>query len=185
MSGRSSSARGSLLSSLLLWELGRGELFVCSRCPLLGLLPRLPLPSHHLRRDESGVSSEVHSRVSQSSDRGTRKDHRARSRSASTRDRSRRSRSRSASHSWSRGREHRRRVLSWSLSSRERSRSLDRYLSRWDRSRRDRSHSSDRYCSRRQRSQSLAHRGGRLDCSQSLDPPCCSRDHEGAVTSRL
>ena len=36
-----------LLSSRLLWELGRGELLVCSGRPLPALLPRLPLPAHH------------------------------------------------------------------------------------------------------------------------------------------
>ena len=37
----------SLLSPLLLWELGRWELLVRSRRPLPMLLPRLPLPAHH------------------------------------------------------------------------------------------------------------------------------------------
>ena len=36
-----------LLSPLLLRELGRGELLVCSGHPLPALLPRLPLPAHH------------------------------------------------------------------------------------------------------------------------------------------
>ena len=56
---------------------------------------------HALRRNESGESSEVRShsrssRVSRSSDRGTRKDRRACSRSDSSRDRGRHSRSHSA-----------------------------------------------------------------------------------------
>ena len=36
-----------LLSPLLLRELRRGELLICSRCPLPALLPRWPLPAHH------------------------------------------------------------------------------------------------------------------------------------------
>ena len=108
---------------------------------------------HALRGGESRGSSEVRSRslsssVSQSSDRGTRKDRTARSRSGSSHGRPRRSRSRSASRSRSSGRERRRRDLSWSLSSRERLRSSDRYRSRRVRSRslsrRDWSRSSDR-----------------------------------------
>ena len=105
------------------------------------------------------------------SDRGTRKDRRARSRSDSSRDRGRRSRSRSASRSWLSGRERWRWSPSRSLSSLERSRSSDRSRSRRvrshsrgdrshrDRSRRDRSRSSDRYRSRQQRSP--ARRGAR------------------------
>ena len=94
-----------LLPPRLLRELGNGRLLVHSRHPLPAPLPRLPLPrssQHALRRGESGESSEVRSRsrssrVSRSSDRGTRKDRRA-----SSRDRSRRSCSRSASRSRSR-----------------------------------------------------------------------------------
>ena len=88
-----------LLSPRLLRELGRGELIVRSG---------RPLPVHALRRGESGESSGVcslsrSSRVSRSSDRGTRKDRRSRSRSGSSRDRSRRSRARSTSRSrWDR-----------------------------------------------------------------------------------
>ena len=156
---------------------------------------------HALQRGESGESSEVRSRsrssrVSRSSDRGARKDHRARSRLDSSRDRSRRSRSRSAYRSRSTGRECRRRASSRSLSSRkwsqrdrsrssdrsrshrvcsrsrgDRSRSSDCYRSCRDRSRRDRSRSSGRYRSRQQCSRSPAHRGG------PRDPPRRSRDH--------
>ena len=77
---------------------------------------------HALRRDESREVSEDRSlarssRVSRSSDRGTRKDHRARSRSDSSCDRGRRPRSRSSSRSRSRGRERRRRSSSRSLTS--------------------------------------------------------------------
>ena len=161
---------------------------------------------HALRGGESGESSEVcsrsrSSRVSQSSDRGTKKDRGARSRSGSSRGRSRRSRSRSASRSRSSSREHRQRDSSPSLSSRvrsqrDRSRSSDRYwlrrvrsrsFSRRDRSqssdryrpRQDRSRSSDHYWSRQKHSRSPARRGIRGDHSQSRDPPAsghgCSR----------
>ena len=120
-----------------------------------------PRSSQHARRcDESREVSvdrsfSRSSRVSRSSDRGTRKDRRARSRSDSSRDRGRRSRSRSAYRSRLSGRERWRRSSSRSLSSRERSRrersqSLDRSRSRRvrSRSRGDRSRSSDRYQSR-------------------------------------
>ena len=133
------------------------------------------------------------SRVSRSSDRGTRKDRRARCRSDSSRDRGRRSRSRSAYRSRLSGRERRRQSSSRSLSSRKRSRrersqsldrsrswgdwsrSSDRYRSHRDRSRRDRSRSSDRYRSRRQRSRSPARQGARSDYSRSRDLPGRSR----------
>ena len=68
-----------------------------------------PRSSQHApRRDESGEVSEDRSLarsscVSRSSDRGTRKDRRARCRSDSSRDRGRRPRSRSSSRSWSSG----------------------------------------------------------------------------------
>ena len=112
---------------------------------------------HARRREESRETSESRPRVlssrgSRSSDRGARKDRRARSRTSSSRGRRRRSRSLSSSRSRSRGREHRRRSSFGSLSSRarsrhdqsrrgssrsrRRSRSLDRYRSRRDRSRR-------------------------------------------------
>ena len=68
---------------------GKGKLLVRSGLPLPAPLPRWLLPrssQHALRRGESGESSRVRSRsrssrVSRSSDRGTRKDRRARSRS--------------------------------------------------------------------------------------------------------
>ena len=90
---------------------------------------------HTQRRDElrevSGDRSlSRSSRVSRSSDRGTRKDRRARSRSDSSRDRDRRSRSRFAYRSRLSGREHQRQSSSRSLSSRKRSRSSDRSRSR-------------------------------------------------------
>ena len=171
-----------LLPPLLLRELGRGRLLVRSGRPLPAPLPRLtPRSSQHaLRRGESGESSEVRSRsrssrVSRSSDRGTRKDRRARSLSASSRDRSRRSRSRSASRSRSSGREPRLSRCPPASGRGVSSRSLRTAPSRVvfalaetnrscrDRSRRDRSRFSGRYRSRRQRSRSLARRGGRRD----------------------
>ena len=109
---------------------------------------------HARRREESRETSEsrprmLSSRGSRSSDRGARKDRRARSRTSSSRGRRRRSRSLSSSRSRSRGRECRRRSSSRSLSSRarsrrDRSRSFNRYRSRRgsSRSRRDRSRSS-------------------------------------------
>ena len=87
-----------------------------------------PHSSQHVRRrGESRETSEsrprmLSSRGSRSSDRGARKDRRARSRSSSSRGRRRRSRSLSSSRSRSRGRERRRRSSSRSLSSRARSR---------------------------------------------------------------
>ena len=83
--------------------------------------------SHARRREESrGTSGSrprvLSSRGSRSSDRGARKDRRARSRTSSSRGRRRRSRSLSSSRSRSRGRERRRRSLSRSLSSRDRER---------------------------------------------------------------
>ena len=154
---------------------------------------------HVPRRENSRETSEscprvLSSRGSRSSDRGSRKDKRARSRGSS-------SRSRSSSRSQSRGREHRRRSSSSSLSSRarsrrersrssdryrsrrgssrsrhDRSRSSDRYRSRRDRSRRERSRSVDRYRSRRQRTRSPARRGERRDRSRSPPFPNSSRD---------
>ena len=121
-------------------------------------------------------------RVSRSSDRGTRKDRRARSRSDSSLDCGHRSRSRSAYRSWLSGRERRRRSSSRSLSYHERSlsdrsRSSDRSCSRHvrSRSRGDRSRFSDHYRSRRQRSCSPARRGGRRDRSRSSNLPRRSR----------
>ena len=133
------------LSLQLLRELQRGRLLGRSGLPLPAPLPRLLLPAHHstlcdvMSREVSGDRSfSRSSRVSRSSDRGTRKDCRARSRSDSSRDRGRRSRSRSAYCSRLSGRECRR----WSSS---RSRSSDRSCSRRvrSRSRGDRSRSSD------------------------------------------
>ena len=110
-----------------------------------------PRSSQHARRcDESREVSvdrsfSRSSRVSRSSDRGTRKDRRARSRSDSSRDRGRRSRSRSAYRLRLSGRERQRWSSSWSLSSRERSR-------------RERSRSSDRSRSRHVRPRSWVDR---------------------------
>ena len=111
------------------------------------------------RESSASCSRVLSSRVFRSSDRGLRKDKRARSRESSSRGRRRCSRSRSSSRSRPRGRERRQRSSSLSLSScarsrRERSRFSDRYRSRRgsSRSRRDRSLSSDRYRSRRDRS---------------------------------
>ena len=108
-----------------------------SGLPLPAPLPRLLLPAHHStlgdvmsREKFRWTAPFLASRVSRSSDGGTRKDHRARSRLDSSRDRGRRSRSRSAYRSRLSGRERRRRSSSRSLSSRERSRSLDRSRSR-------------------------------------------------------
>ena len=158
-------ARLCLFSPFGSWRGGR--LLVRSGLPLPALLPRLLLPAHHstlgdvmsrekFRRTAPFLDSPPpQPRVSRSSDRGTRKDRRARSRSGSSRDRGRHSRSRSASRSRLSGRERRRRSSSRSLSSRERSRrvrlrSSDRSRSRLVRShsRGDRSQSSDRYWSR-------------------------------------
>ena len=148
---------------------GEGEVARSRRTPPARAASSVASPrssQHAPRRDESREVSEDRSlarssRVSQSSDRGTRKDRRARSQSDSSRDRGRRPRSRSSSRSRSRGREHQRRSSSRSLSSREQlrrewSRSLDRSRSRRvrSRSRGDRSRSSDRYRSRHDRSQS-------------------------------
>ena len=149
---------------------------------------------HVQRREDSRETSEscprvLSSRGSRSSDRGARKDRKARSRTSSSRGRRRRSRSLSSSSSLSRGRERRRRSSSRSLSSRtrsrrdrsrsfDRSRSSDRYRSRSDRSRRERSRSVDRYRPRRQRTRSPAHRGDRSDRSRSHALPNRSRDRE-------
>ena len=133
------------------------------------------------RESSASCSRVLSSRGSRSSDRGSRKDKRARSRESSSRGRC----CRSSSRSRSRGRERRRRSSSSSLSSRERSRSSDRYRSRRgsSRSRRDRSRSSgryrsrsvDRYRSRRQRTRSPARWGGRRDRSRSPALPNRSR----------
>ena len=179
VSGHSSFARLCLCSPFGSWRGGGCSVTADSPCPrrFLGCFSRSS--QHARRRDESREVSvdrsfSRFSCVSRSSDRGTRKDRRARSRSDSSRDRG--SRSRSSYHSRSRGRERRRRSSSWSLSSRERSRSSDRSRfrrvrsrSRGDRSRssdryrsrRDWSRSSDRYQSRRQRACSPAQRGAR------------------------
>ena len=149
-----------------------------------------------LREASEDRSCVVSSHGSRSSDRGARKDKRARSRSDSSRDCGRRSRSRSSSRSRSRGRERRRRSSSRSLSSRKRSRSEDRDRSRsWgDRSRsedRYRSRSSDRYRSCRQHARSPARRGARGHASFHVDlvtarshavdylPPLIVRDQGG------
>ena len=173
----------------LFCSFGRWGLLVRSGRPLVrsSSLVASPRSSPHVRRrGELREVSEDRSRVvsshgSQSSDRGARKDRRARSRTDSFPDRGRHSRSRSSSRSRSRGQERRRRSFSRSLSSNERSRSsdrfcsrrgrsrsrgdrsrsLDRYQSHRDRSSRDRSRSSDRYRSRRQRVRSPARRGAR------------------------
>ena len=89
------------LSLQLLRELQRGRLLGRSGLPLPAPLPRLLLPhssQHAPRRDELREVSvdrslSRSSRVSRSSDRGTRKDRRARSWSDSSRDRGRRSHS--------------------------------------------------------------------------------------------
>ena len=147
------------------------------------------------RESSASCSRVLSSRGSRSSERGSRKDKRARSRESSSRGRRRCSRSRSSSRSRSRGRERRQRSSSASLSSRarsrrERSRSVDCYRSLCgsSRSRRDRSRSSDRYRSRRERSlsdryrsrrqrtRSPARRGERRDRSRS--PVLPSRSHD-------
>ena len=149
----------------------------------------------NLRESSASCLRVLSSRGSRSSDRGSRKDKRARSRESSSRGRRRCSHSRSSSRSRSRGRERRQRSSSASLSSRarsrrERSRSFDCYCSRRgsSRSRRDRSRSSDRYRSRRERSRSdryrsrrqrtrsPARRGERSDHSRS--PVLPSRSHD-------
>ena len=101
------------LSLQLLRELQRWRLLCRSGLPLPAPLPRLLLPhssQHAPQRDELREASVDHScsrssRVSRSSDRGTRKDRGARSRSDSSRDRGRRSHSRSAYRSRSRASE--------------------------------------------------------------------------------
>ena len=164
------------------------------------------LSPHVPRRENSRESSASCSRVlssrgSRSSERGSRKDKRARSHESSSRGRRRGSRSRSSSRSRSRGHERRQRSSSVSLSSRarsrhersrssdryrsrrgssrsrrDRSRSSDRYRSRRDRSRRERSRSVDCYRSRRERTHSPARQGERRDCSRS--PALPSRSHD-------
>ena len=139
------------------------------------------------REASASCSRVLSSRGSRSSERGARKDKRARSRESSSCGRCRCSRSRSSSRSRSRGRERRQRSSSVSRSSRARSRrewsrSVDRYRSRRgsSRSRRDRSlrerSRSDRYRSRRQRTRSPARRGERRDRSRS--PTLPSRSHD-------
>ena len=145
------------------------------------------------RKSSASCSRALSSRGSRSSERGLRKDKRARSRESSLRGRRRCSHSRSSSRSRSRGREHwsssaslssrarSRRERSRSVdryrsrSRRDRSRSSDRYRSHRDRSRRERSR-SDRYRSRRQRTRSPARRGERRDRSRS--PALPSRSHD-------
>ena len=118
------------LSLQLLRELERGRLLVRSGLPLPASLPRLLLPVLHrtldnvknwekFRRTAPAFDPPV---VPDLSDRGARKDRRARSRSDSSRDRGRRSRSCSSYRSRPRGRERRGRSSSRSLSSRERMR---------------------------------------------------------------
>ena len=153
------------------------------------------------RESSASCSRVLSSRCSRSSDRGSRKDKRARSRESSSCGRHRCSRSRSSSRSRSRGRERRQWLSSSSLSvrdtsrhersrsfdcyrsrrgssrsRRDRSRSSDRYRSHRDRSRRERSRSVDRYRSRRQRTRSPARRGERRDRSRSPSFPSRSRD---------
>ena len=199
------------LVARLLRELGRGAARL-QRTPPARAASSVASPCsslHALRRVESGESSGVRfrsrsSRVSRSSDRGTRKDRVALSRSGSSRGRSRRSRSCSAFRSRSSSRERRRRDSSRSLSSRvrsrrDRSRSSNRYrsrrvrshlVSRRDRSRSsgcyrsrcDRSRSSDLYWSWREHLRSPAGRGGRHDLSWSCDPP---RRFHGRSQSRV
>ena len=130
VSGRSSGARERASASSAPSGAGEGEVARSQRTPPARAATSVasPLSSQHaLQRGESGESSEVRSRsryfrVSRSSDRGTRKDRRARSRLASSRGGSHRARSSSAYRSRSSGRERRRRASSRSLSSRERSR---------------------------------------------------------------
>ena len=180
---------GSLPLLLLLRERAKWELPARCRLPFpappMSLTPQFSphVPRRGNSRESSASCSRIlSSRGSRSSDRGSRKDKRARSRESSSLGRRRRCRSRSSSRSRSRGRERRRWSSSSSLSSRarsrrERSRSFDRYRSRRGssrsrssdryRSRRDRSLSVDRYRSRRQRTRSPARRGGRRDRSRS------------------
>ena len=143
------------------------------------------------RESSASCSRVLSSRGSRSSDRGSRKDKRARSQESSSRGRRRHCCSRSFSRSRSRGRERRRRSSSSLLSSRarsrrERSRSFDRYRYRSRssgryRSRRDRSRSVDSYRSRRQRTRSPARRGGRRDRSRSPALPNRSRDRSRSI----
>ena len=85
------------------------------------------VPRRGISRESSASCSRVlSSRGSRSSERGARKDKRARSRESSSRGRRRCSRSRSSSRSRSRGRERRQRSSSASLSSRGRSRRGER-----------------------------------------------------------
>ena len=186
---------GSLPLLLLLREEEEWELPARCRRPFPASPMSLTLPNSHrtfhdvgIRESSASCSRVLSSRGSRSSDRGPRKDKRARSRGSSSRGRRRCSRSRSSSRSWSRGRERWQRSSSSSLSSRarsrrERSRSLDRYRSRRgssrshrDRSRRERSRSVDRYRSRRQRTRSPTRRGERRDRSRS--PAFPSRSHD-------
>ena len=190
VSGHSSVARERASVSAAPSGAGEGEVAWSQRTSPARAASSVASPcssQHARRRDESREVSvdrsfSLSSRVSRSSDRGTRKDRRARSRSDSSRDRGRRSRSRSSYCSRSRGREHRRRSSSRSQSScerlrRERSRYSDRscsrrvrsrsrgdrsrYRSRRDRSRSGWSRSSDHYRSRRQRARSPARQGAR------------------------
>ena len=121
VSGRSSAAHERASVSSAPSGAREGEVARSQRTPPVRATSSVVSPrssQHALRRGESGESSVVcsHSRsyrVSRSSDRGTRKDRRARrSRSDSSRDRSHHSRSRSAYLSRSSGRERRRRVSS-------------------------------------------------------------------------
>ena len=179
VSGHSSVTRERASVSAAPSGAGEGEVARSQRTPPARAASSVASPhslQHARRRDESREVSvdrsfSRSSRVSRSSDRGTRKNRRTCSRSDSSRDRGRRSRSRSSYCSRSRGRERRRRSSSRLLSSRERSRSSDCSHSRcvrscsWgDRSRyrspRDRSR-RDRYRSRRQRARSPTRRGAR------------------------
>ena len=98
VSGRSSGARERASASPAPSGAVKGEVARSQRTPPACAASSVASPrssQHALRRGELGESSEAHSHssgVSRSSDRGTEKDHRARSRSASSRDRSRRSR---------------------------------------------------------------------------------------------
>ena len=113
VSGRLSGARERASVSSAPSGAGEGEVARSQRTPPAHAASSVASPrssQHTLRRGESGDSSVVlshsrSSRVSRSSDRGTRKDRRARSRSDSSRDRSHRSHSRSAYRSLSRASE--------------------------------------------------------------------------------